>query len=74
VLNYVRTKCKTNFNPTKYTSVDTGKVPFRGRLSFCQYLPTRPTKSEIKVWMAADSSKGYELNFDVYLGKEAGQQ
>ena len=24
--------------------------------------------------MAADSSKGYELNFDVYLGKEAGQQ
>ena len=33
----------------------------------------KPTKYRIKVWMAADSSNGYVLNFDVYLGKEANQ-
>jgi len=33
-------------------------------------MPAKPTKYGIKVWMAADSSDGYVLNFDVYLGKE----
>ena len=28
-------------------------------------------KYRVKVWMSADSSNGYVLNFDVYLGKEA---
>lgn len=33
-------------------------------------MPAKPTKYGIKVWMAADSSNGYVLNFDVYSGKE----
>ena len=33
-------------------------------------MPAKPTKYGIKVWMAAISSNGYVLNFDVYLGKE----
>ena len=74
VLTYVRSKCETNFSPTKNISVDEGMVPFRGRLSFRQYMPAKPTKYSIKVWMAADSSNGYVLNFDVYLGKEAGNR
>ena len=43
-------------------------------LSFRQYMPAKPTKYGIKMWMAADSSNGYVLNFDVYLGKEEGQR
>ncbi|XP_022805006.1 piggyBac transposable element-derived protein 4-like [Stylophora pistillata] len=63
--------CQTKFKPTKNLSVDEGMIGFRGRLSFRQYMPAKPTKYRIKVWMAADSSNGYVLNFDVYLGKEA---
>lgn len=37
-------------------------------------MPVKPTKYRIKVWMATDSSNGYMLNFDVYLGKELGQR
>ena len=33
-------------------------------------MPAKPNKYGIKFWMAADSSNGYVLNFDVYLGKE----
>ena len=33
-------------------------------------MPARTTKYGIKVWIAADSSNGYVLNFDVYLGKD----
>ena len=56
--------------PTKNISVDEGMIAFKGRLSFRQYLPAKPTKYGIKVWMAADSSNGYVVNFSVYLGSE----
>lgn len=74
VLDHVRNKFQSSFNPTKNISVDEGMIAFRGRLSFRQYMPAKPTKYGIKVWMAADSSNGYVLNFDVYLGKEPGQR
>ena len=32
-------------------------IAFKGRL-FRQYLPAKPTKNGIKVWMAADASNG----------------
>ena len=70
IFDYILNKCKTNFKPTKNISVDEGMIAFQGRLSFRQYMPAKPTKYGIKVWMAADSSNGYVLNFDVYLGKE----
>ena len=73
VIYYVRSRCQNNFKPTKNISVDEGMVAFRGRLSFKQYMPAKPTKYDIEVWMAADSSNRYVLNFDVYLGKEANQ-
>ena len=62
--------CQTKFKPIKNLSVDEGMIGFRERLSFRQYMPAKPTKYGIKVWMAADSNNGYVLNFDVYLGKE----
>lgn len=48
-------------------------IAYKGRISFRQYMPKKPTKYGIKVWMAADSSNGYVLNFNTYLGKEPGQ-
>lgn len=71
IFNSILGNCQTKFKPTKNLSVDEGMIGFKGRLSFRQYMPAKPTKYGIKVWMAADSSHGYVLNFDVYLGKEA---
>ena len=56
--------------PTKNLSVDEEMIAFKGRLSFRKYLPAKLTKYGIKVWMAADSSNGYVVNFSVYLGSE----
>ena len=47
-----------------------GIIGFKGKLSFRQYLPAKPTKYGIKVWMAADSSNGYVVNFSAYLSRE----
>ena len=69
ILNHVRSKCQQSFKPSQNISVDEENDRFSR-----QYMPAKPTKYGIKVWMAADASNGYVLNFDVYLGKEAGHQ
>ena len=48
-------------------------VAFRGRLGWRQYVPAKPTKYGIKVWMRADPENGYCNDFQVYTGKEAGR-
>ncbi|KAJ8389957.1 hypothetical protein AAFF_G00112420 [Aldrovandia affinis] len=45
-------------------------VKFKGRLAFRQYLPLKPTKWGVKVWVMAESSTGYITNFQVYTGRE----
>lgn len=71
VLSKVLENIQKAYEPSKNLSVDEGMIAFKGRLSFRQYMPAKPTKYGIKVWMAADSKNGYVSNFSVYLGKEA---
>ena len=68
VFDCIRQKCQTNFKPSR--NINEGMIGYRGRLLFRQYMPMKPTNYGIKMWMAADSSNGYVLNFNVYLGKE----
>ena len=35
-----------------------------------QYLPLKPVKRGIKVWVVAESGSGYFLDLQVYVGKE----
>jgi len=49
-------------------SIDEAMVKFKGRVFFRQYMPKKPTKWGIKVWMLAESKTGYMSNLDVYLG------
>ena len=50
------------YSPKKNISIDEGMIAFKGRLSFRQYLPAKPTKYGIKVWMPANASNGYVKN------------
>ena len=49
-------------------------IAFTGRLSFKQYLPAKPIKRAIKVWMRCDSipESCYLNKFNIYLGKGEG--
>ena len=53
-------------------SVDEAMIAYRGRLSFRQYLPAKPTKYNITVWEACDARNGFCFNFDVYLCRPTG--
>ena len=41
--------------------------------SIRQYIKDKPTKWGIKLWVVADSSNGYTVDFDVYIGRAAGR-
>ena len=69
IFDIVQQACKTNYNPHQNQSIDEAMIAFRGRLSFRQYLPLKPTKYGIKVWCRADPADGYLHDFQVYTGR-----
>ena len=54
----------------KDISIDEAMIPFKGRSSLKQYMPLKPTKRGIKIWMRADANTGYVSAFNVYTGKK----
>ncbi|XP_052338608.1 piggyBac transposable element-derived protein 4-like [Oncorhynchus keta] len=44
-------------------------VPFRGRCPFRQYMPSKPAKYGIKIWVACDAQSSYAWKMPVYTGK-----
>ena len=73
IISIVLNNIQNAYEPSKNLSMDEAMIAFKGRLSFRQYMPAKPTKYGIKVWMAADSQNGYVTNFAVYLGQEGNQ-
>ena len=61
---------------TTYGSVtiDESMVKFKGRLSFRQYLPSKPIKWGMKMWSLAECTNGYLHQFQIYTGKEGVQE
>lgn len=62
--------CKTNYSVGEYVTVDEMLPPFRGKCSFRQYIPSKPSKYGIKIISLADSKVFYTLNFEIYVGKQ----
>ena len=51
-------------------SIDESMIGTKCRLSFLQYIPKKPVKWGIKVWMCADAVTGYAHTFEVYTGAD----
>ena len=56
-----------------FVTVDESMVKFKGRLAFRQYLPMKPVKWGVKVWVMAESKTGYVNHFQVYTGAIQGK-
>lgn len=69
ILDDILQKCTNNYNPHREQSVDEGMIAYKGRLSFKQYLPAKPTKLGIKIWERALPQNGYCHEFQIYTGK-----
>ena len=58
-----------SYNPHRECAIDEAMIPFQGRSSLKQYMPLKPVKRGIKVWVRADSHNGYFSQFQIYKGK-----
>lgn len=58
------------FKPGKALAVDEGAIPFRGRVQFRVYNPSKPHKYHMKVYQLCDSRTGYTLSFLPYCGRD----
>ena len=50
--------------------MDESIIPFKGRISFIQYLPNKPHKWGMKVYVLTDSLSGYTYSWRLYTGKQ----
>ena len=68
VIDYLIPLFKSTYTPKKNLSIDEGMLPYKGRLNFKCYLPKKPIKYGIKLYILAEADTGYVSNFIVYSG------
>ena len=62
------TACEDNYTPGFGCTVDESLLGFRGRCAFKQYIPNKPSKYGIKVYVLADSQSFYSVSSKIYAG------
>ena len=65
--------CKELYAPQKYVAIDERTVKSCHGSGFRQFIKDKPTKWGIKLWVLADSSNVYTVNFNIYIARAAGQ-
>ena len=74
LLEFFKSRCKDLYQPRQNVAVDERMVKSRHRSGIRQFNKDKPTRWGIKLWVLADSSNGYTIDFNVYIGKVAGQE
>ncbi|UYV71053.1 hypothetical protein LAZ67_8001550 [Cordylochernes scorpioides] len=64
-------KCSSLYTPGTNCTIDESLLNFRGRCGFKQYIPNKPAKYGIKVFVLADSATYYFLTGKIYIGKDS---
>ncbi len=67
--NCLRRKFIQNFEDFSLQSIDESIAKFKGRSSLKQYMPFKPVKRGIKLWMRSCSRTGCVYDFSIYQGK-----
>ncbi|XP_018407391.1 PREDICTED: piggyBac transposable element-derived protein 4-like [Cyphomyrmex costatus] len=57
------------YRPTENLTIDEQLFPYRGRMKFKQYIPSKPAKYGIKIWWICDAENYYPLTGQIYTGK-----
>ena len=70
LLDHIVRHCNKHYHPKHEVSNEEQMTGTKCRVGFHQYLPMKPTKRGIKVWVMADAVAWYCGNLQVYTGKE----
>lgn len=61
---------KKQFVPGEFMTLDEQLVAFRGRCPFRQYIPNKPAKYGIKIFLLTDAKVPYSYNLEIYAGTQ----
>lgn len=69
ILDSVLERCRVANKPRKNQSIDEAMIPYKGRFAAKQYVPSKPVKWGIKVWMRCDTTSGtyMYINSNIYI-------
>lgn len=70
LLDILVSNCRKYYSISECATLDEMLVPFRGRCKFRMYIPNKPAKYGIKVFILACSKTYYVKNFEVYCGTQ----
>ena len=68
-LDLVLLTFESQYTAHKSVTIDEAMIPFKGRLSFKQYIKNKPTKWGIKTFVLSDATNGYVCRLQIYTGK-----
>ena len=70
IIDILSERFESLYNPNRELSIDESMIGTKCRVPFLQYIPKKPTKWGIKVWVCADAKTAYVTRFCIYTGKE----
>ncbi|XP_026158718.1 activating transcription factor 7-interacting protein 1 isoform X2 [Mastacembelus armatus] len=69
LMDSIRLACKAIYHPRRNLAVDERMVACKANTGMTQYVKAKPTRWGFKLFVLADSSNGYTVDFAVYTGK-----
>lgn len=68
IVEDLKQKFQRTFVPFQNLCIDEVLVPYKGRISFKQYIPSKRGRFGIKLFVLCDCRTGYILDFVIYIG------
>ena len=68
LVDHLNTRFASVYYPEQQLAVDESMMPFRGRVEFRLYLPSKPIRYGMKLYLCCESSSGYVLHMKFYTG------
>ncbi|XP_047444335.1 piggyBac transposable element-derived protein 4-like [Mugil cephalus] len=65
----ILTACQAHYHPRKELAVGERVVATEAKTGTNQFMNAKPARRGIKLFVLADSSNGYTVNFDIYMSK-----
>ena len=66
LLYLLQTRFRTLYNPGRELSIDESMIPFKGRIYFCQYIPSKRARFGIKAFVMAEAKSGHLYTDNYY--------
>nr|XP_039253826.1 piggyBac transposable element-derived protein 4-like [Styela clava] len=70
LLSHVLPLFESCYTPGRDIAIDETLIPFKGKISFRQFIKRKRARYGIKVWVLAESLTGYVSRLQIYTGKD----